>query len=118
MDDERDRNCEPSRQSSGRHPVAIRSCQRQTIDVDNFLRRLDVQLHQIDQRRSAGDETNVGSLLRRGRFRRRGNGLRRSSALDEFESFMPVSPYSRLAAHSESPPRCSDTRRNGKCCRS
>ena len=42
----------------------------------NVLRRLDIELHQIDQRRAAGDETNVCALLRRCRFRRRSDRLR------------------------------------------
>ena len=41
----------------------------------NVLRLLDVQLHQIDQRCAAADETNVCALLRRRRFRRRGDRL-------------------------------------------
>ena len=35
--------------------------------------RFDVQLHQVDERRAAGQEAHVGALLRR--FRLRGRGL-------------------------------------------
>ena len=57
------------------------------IYVDEFLRRLDIQLHQIDQRRAAGDEANFRSLLRRRRLRRRRNGLRVVVGARELESF-------------------------------
>jgi hypothetical protein len=53
--------------------------ERQPVDVDDPRWRFDVQLHQIQQRRAAGDEPHVGALLRsvrwRGaRHRRRGIG--------------------------------------------
>ena len=51
--------------------------ERQAVDVEHPRRRFDVQLHQIDQRRPAGDEPHVRALLRGlrlrgGRDRRRG----------------------------------------------
>ena len=36
---------------------------RQPRDVDNALRVLDAELHEIDQRRAAGEKANAGALL-------------------------------------------------------
>ena len=68
----------------------------------NFCGCLDIQLHQIDQRRAAGDEANFRSLLRRRRLRRRSNRLRAVVGPRELKVFMPVSAFWRFAAHSES----------------
>ena len=38
--------------------------QRQVIDVDHLLRRLHVELHQVEQGGAAGDEAHLGALLR------------------------------------------------------
>ncbi len=57
------------------------------------LRRLDVELHQIDQRRPAGDEANVCALLRCLRFCRRGDRLGVIVGAREIERFS--SPFSR-----------------------
>ena len=43
------------------------------VDVDKLLRLLNVQLHEVDQRGSAGDEAHIGRLLR---------GLRSAAGLD------------------------------------
>ena len=37
--------------------------ERQTVDVNHPRRRFDVQLHQVDERRAAGDEPHVRALL-------------------------------------------------------
>jgi hypothetical protein len=38
---------------------------RQMIDVDHLTWALDVELHEIDQGRAAGNKSNLRSLLRR-----------------------------------------------------
>ena len=45
--------------------------ERQTVDVEQPRRRFDVQLHQVEQRRAAGDEPHVRALLRGLRLARR-----------------------------------------------
>ena len=55
--------------------------------VNELLRRLDVQLHLIDQRRPAGNKTNVRALLRRLRFGRGRNRLLVVVGARELESF-------------------------------
>jgi hypothetical protein len=48
--------------------------ERQAADVDQLCRRLDIELHQIELRRPAGEQANRGTLLRRGRLRGQLNG--------------------------------------------
>ena len=55
----------------------------------SVLRLLDVQLHQIDQRRAAGDEANLRALLCCFRLRCRGNGLSAIARPYELESLHP-----------------------------
>ena len=43
--------------------------ERQAVDVEHLRRRFDVQLHQVDQRRPAGEEPHVRALLRGLRLR-------------------------------------------------
>ena len=48
-------------------------------------RRLDIELHQVDQRRAAGDEAHVRALLRRLRLRRDGDRRRGIVGPNELE---------------------------------
>ena len=60
------------------------------IDIDQCLRRLDIQLHQIDQGGAAADEANLGALLCGCRLRRRRDRLRAIAGPSECESFHPA----------------------------
>ena len=69
----------------------------EAIDVDQLRGRFDVQLHQIDQRRAAGDESDVRALLRRLRLGRGGDRLGRILRTDEFEAMHDDAPRFRPA---------------------
>ena len=79
---------------------AVRRCfdlvERQTVDVDQPHRRFDVQLHQIDQRRAAGDEPHVRALLRGFRLRAGRNRRRGICGPNEFEGVHGNRSCSRL----------------------
>ena len=62
----------------------------QMIYIHKLPRRLDIQLHVIDEVRSAGDEANISALLRGVRFRGGSDGLPGVVSAREFENFHPA----------------------------
>src|SRR6267154_729482 len=62
----------------------------QMIYIHKLPRRLDIQLHVIDEVRSAGDEANISALLRGVRLRGDSDGLPGIVSAREFESFHPA----------------------------
>ena len=70
--------------------------ERQTVDVEEPRGRFDVQLHQIDQRRPAGEEAHVRALLRGLRLRGRRDRRRGICRPSEFESLHGDGSCSRL----------------------
>ena len=64
--------------------------ERQALDIDEILRLLDVELHQVDQRCPAGDEANVRALLRGFCFSRGGDRLRVVVRPGELERLHPA----------------------------
>src|SRR5260370_38925131 len=65
--------------------------ERQMSYIDQLLRRLHVQLHEVDQVCSAGDKANLSSLLSSRRLRARSNCLSGIISAREFERFHPAS---------------------------
>ena len=78
--------------------VAFHFVERQTVDVEELRGRFDVQLHQIEQRRPAGDESHVRALLRG--FRPRGSRNRRRGicGANEFKGIHGDLPAGRLTS--------------------
>ena len=64
----------------------------QAIDVDQLRGRFDVQLHQVDQRRAASEESDVRALLRSLRLGGGGDRLGRILRTDEFERMHDDAP--------------------------
>ena len=104
----------PNRQTAIRKIVDL--VQRETSHVDEFLRRLDIQLHQIDQRRAAGNEAMSAPCCAVLDFAADAIACAPSVARVSSKVFTPISPC--FGARFESLRQCLDTRRNGKCSRS
>src|SRR6476659_10701080 len=64
--------------------------ERQMSYIDQLLRRLHIQLHEVDQICSAGDKANLSSLLCSRRLRPRSNCLSGIISAREFERFHPA----------------------------
>ena len=62
------------------------------VDVDHARGPLDVELHQVDQRRAAGEEPHVRALLCRGRRGRGGDRRSRVRGPNESEGLMASAP--------------------------
>ena len=66
--------------------------ERQAVDVEEPRGRLDVQLHQVEQRRPAGEEPHVRALLRGFRLRGRRDRRRGICGPNEFEGMHGIAP--------------------------
>ena len=92
----------------------------QTVDVDEPCRRFDIEFHQIDERRPAGDKAHVCTLLRSFRLGAPWQPLLwQSVGRINSNVRMGLLPVTKLFDElAESRPRYSDRHRSGRYCRS
>ena len=92
----------------------------QPIDVDQSRRGLNLELHQVDQRRAAGDESHICALLRRLCLPCHRDGCGSVLWSEKFEGMHGslLNAAKRACGPVGLQPRCSRRRHSGRYCRS
>src|SRR5882757_9789894 len=113
------RECSDDESAVGRRLDLV---ERKNVDVDDLFGALDVELHQVNQRRATGNETNFCGLLRCRRGCPQLDGLVNGGGSTELERIhfftpIPVSAARLVCGWTVRLRRCWDRRHSGRYCR-